>query len=208
MTHQTRAKTVPGLGNSALHSALPLPNILTALRLALAFVIAALIAGGARELAWIALVLMLIAAITDYLDGYIARRTGAQSDFGRVFDPVADKMLICGVLFAFASAGIVTGAALVPAIVILWRELFVSGLRDFMARRKLPLPVMAAAKWKTAVQMAAVLALTAGYAYPSAEQALATAGTGLLWAAASLSLYSACIYILSARRALQVWNQG
>jgi cardiolipin synthase len=179
-----------------------IPNMLTVARLVLVPVIALALIAQDTAPRWIPLALFLVAAVTDYFDGAIARSTRQTSIFGKVFDPIADKLLICGTLLALAWLGELPGPAIVPALLILWREMLVAGLRDFVAGAQARLPVSPLAKWKTAVQMAAVGALLAAPATTFAV-ALSTAGVVLLWLAAALSLYTGLAYGLAVARLMR-----
>src|SRR5471032_288897 len=146
-----------------------LPNALTILRIVLVpvFVIAFVIPGDAARL--VAFAVFVIAAVSDWLDGFAARKLKAGSDFGRMLDPIADKVLVAVALMMLVAEGTftrynaTTGALsllrLVPALIILAREILVSGLREFLAGTRVSVPVTAIAKFKTAVQMLAIGAM-------------------------------------------------
>ena len=137
----------------------PLPNSLTILRVALvpAFVAALFWRNDAGL--WTAFVLFVLAGATDAVDGLVARKLDAESEFGKMLDPIADKMMVAAALFMLVADGIVHGLHLIPAIVILCREILVSGLREFLAGADVSLPVTRVAKGKTALQMVAIGAL-------------------------------------------------
>ena len=101
-------------------------------------------------------------AVTDYLDGYYARIWNQQSAFGRMLDPIADKLLVASCLLMLAADGIIHGWSLWAAIVILCREILVSGLREYLAALRVSVPVTKLAKWKTTVQLVAIGFLLAG----------------------------------------------
>src|SRR6202789_2821908 len=148
-----------------------LPNALTILRIVLVpvFVVAFVIPGDAARL--VAFAVFALAAISDWLDGFAARKLKAGSDFGRMLDPIADKVLIAVALMMLVAEGTFrrvnpdTGDSvfsllrLVPALIILSREILVSGLREFLAGTRVSVPVTAIAKLKTAVQMVAIGAM-------------------------------------------------
>jgi len=139
-----------------------LPNILTVLRLFAAPGVAVMFLYFARPWAdWLALVLFLGAALTDFLDGYLARAWKQESDFGRMLDPIADKAMVAIALLVLTAISGMNPWILLPATVILFREVFVSGLREFLGSRAALLHVTRLAKWKTTVQMVAIAVLFA-----------------------------------------------
>jgi len=137
-----------------------LPNVLTVLRLVAAPGLALCFVAIARPAAdWIALMLFVTAAITDWLDGRIARRRNLTSRLGAMLDPIADKaMVVIAVAVVMALSGL-DGWIAVPATIILFREIFVSGLREYLGDAAGTLAVTRLAKWKTTVQMAALALL-------------------------------------------------
>lgn len=142
---------------------LNIPNMLT---LARVFAIPAIVATffvKEQWAAWTGVVLFALAGITDYMDGYLARHLKQGSCFGRVLDPIADKLLVGSVLVMLAYTGRLNEYCLIlPAVVILCREILVSGLREFLAEIKVGMPVTKLAKWKTTFQMIALPVLMAG----------------------------------------------
>ncbi|HEY8566641.1 MAG TPA: CDP-diacylglycerol--glycerol-3-phosphate 3-phosphatidyltransferase [Beijerinckiaceae bacterium] len=176
--------------------ALNLPNLLTYGRLAAVPAVVALLFWPRDDWArWVALTIFILAAVTDYLDGYFARLYGQQSALGRMLDPIADKLLVAACLLMLVYAGTIEGASVWAALVILCREILVSGLREFLAELKVSVPVSRVAKWKTALQLVAVGFLIAG---PAGEPILAgttSIGLTLLWAAALLTLYTGYDYL-------------
>jgi cardiolipin synthase len=139
-----------------------LPNILTLSRIAVIPVIVLLVAVGAPWAALSASLLFGAAGATDYLDGKLARERLQLSDFGRMLDPIADKLLVGATLMALVGFGHLPGLGIYPAIVIMLREIMVSGLREYLAEIRVGLPVTKLAKWKTGVQMVALGLLLAG----------------------------------------------
>ena len=113
-----------------------LPNYLTYARIAAVPLIMVLILADNAILRWLALILYIAAAVTDYYDGYFARKYGTVSSIGRMLDPIADKLLVAVLLLVFAFDGSFGGWDLIPATIILMREIFVSGLREFMGTEK------------------------------------------------------------------------
>ena len=176
--------------------ALNLPNILTYGRLAaVPAVVALLFWPQDRWSRWAALAIFVVAGVTDYLDGYFARAYAQQSVLGRMLDPIADKLLVAACLLMLVSDGTIAGWSLWAAIVILCREILVSGLREFLAELKVSVPVSRVAKWKTAVQLVAVGFLIAGPAGDSVLPGTTLVGIVLLWAAAILTLYTGWDYL-------------
>ena len=143
---------------------------------------------------WTALALFVIASLTDFLDGYLARIWNQTSNIGRMLDPIADKLLIASILLLLAADGTIAGWSTWAAITILCREILVSGLREYLAALKVSVPVTQIAKWKTTIQMVAIAFLLAG---PAGDQVLPyTTETGivLLWLAAVLTIYTGYDY--------------
>ena len=139
------------------------------------------------------------AGITDYLDGRIARNRQMQSDLGRMLDPIADKLLVGATLMVLAGHGRLPYHGLAPAIVILCREILVSGLREYLAGLAVGLPVTRLAKWKTGLQMAALGTLLAGDDGASVLHLgflpVGLIGIAMLWAAALLTLITGWDYL-------------
>jgi cardiolipin synthase (CMP-forming) len=143
---------------------------------------------------WAALSIFLVASFTDYLDGYLARAWQQQSNIGRMLDPIADKLLVASCLLLLAADGTIAGWTLWAAIIILCREILVSGLREYLADLKVSVPVTQLAKWKTTIQMVAVGFLLAGSAGDKILPYTSQAGITLLWVAAVLTLYTGYDY--------------
>jgi cardiolipin synthase len=146
-----------------------LPNLLTYGRIAAVPVVVALmfsqsIMQGGLWLRWVALAIFIIAGITDVLDGYFARTWDQQSLLGRMLDPIADKLLVASCLLMLAAEETIHGWSLLAAVIILCREILVSGLREFLAELRVSVPVTRLAKWKTTWQLVAVGFLIAGEA--------------------------------------------
>jgi cardiolipin synthase len=173
-----------------------LPNLLTYGRLAAVPLVVALLFWPAEYwMRWTALAIFIAAAITDFFDGYLARAWSQQSSLGRMLDPIADKLLVAATLLVLAADKVIAGWSLWAAIVILCREILVSGLREFLAELRVPVPVSTIAKWKTTLQLVAIGFLIAG---PAGEQILPGTthiGVVLLWAAAILTLYTGWDYL-------------
>jgi cardiolipin synthase len=171
-----------------------LPNLLTLFRIAAIPGIVALFFLESDLGKYLACGLFGIAAITDFFDGYLARAYGQQSSFGQFLDPVADKLLVASALFMATGFGQISGLTILPAVVILCREILVSGLREFLATLQISVPVSTLAKWKTMIQMFAIGFLIVG---DSGPDALATRMIGELglWAAAVLTLITGYDYL-------------
>ena len=137
-----------------------LPNLLTVMRLVAAPGIVIMFLYFSRPLAdWIALVLFLVAAISDWFDGYLARRWNQESKFGEMLDPIADKAMVIIALLIITGFSRMNSWVLLPAAMIMFREVFVSGLREFLGKSASLLTVTKLAKWKTALQMIAIATL-------------------------------------------------
>jgi CDP-diacylglycerol--glycerol-3-phosphate 3-phosphatidyltransferase len=172
-----------------------LPNALTLGRIVLIPVICWLVFISGPTAAWSAFALYAVAAISDFFDGYLARKWNVPSVFGRVFDPIADKLLVAALLVCLAASGRIGGLELVPAILIILRELLVSGLREYLAPLRISLPVSRLAKWKTTVQL---LALAGFLLLP--VRPLITPSIVLLWLAAALTLVTGWQYLRATLR--------
>ena len=173
---------------------LRLPNALTVLRILLVpvFALAFMVPGETGRLA--AFAIFCLAGISDMLDGFAARKLQASSEFGRMLDPIADKILVSIALMMLVARHILSGLELVPALVILAREILVSGLREFLATASVSVPVTRVAKFKTVLQMISIGAMILG---PSAEKIWPSAvdlAYGLLWTAAALTVYTGLAY--------------
>jgi cardiolipin synthase len=181
-----------------------LPNVLTLSRIAtipfLVVLVALHTAGGDFS----ACIVFSIAAITDYLDGRIARDRRQTSDFGRMLDPIADKLLVGATLMMLVGTARLSPWGLYPAIVIMLREILVSGLREYLAGVRVGMPVTWLAKWKTGVQMAALGTLLAGDSTAGllglSWLPVSTIGEAMLWAAALLTLVTGWDYLVAGLR--------
>lgn len=140
------------------------------------------------------------AAVTDYLDGYFARAWKQQSKLGRIFDPIADKLLVASTILLLVAFRRVAGFDVLAALVILCREVLVSGLREFLAELRAKLPVSRLAKWKTGMQMTALGFLIVGDAAPTAFLPVVLIGEVLLWIAAVLTLITGYDYLAEGLR--------
>ena len=133
-----------------------IPNILTSFRCLSALIVPLLIIYGDEIGAKLAPIIFIIAGITDYFDGYFARKFNVISNFGKIIDPVADKMLVIGTLFALSSENFFDYYyTFIPAFIIILREIFITGLREQVSKDKINLNVSMLAKWKTTIQLIA-----------------------------------------------------
>lgn len=184
---------------------LALPNILTYARIAAVPVVVGLlfwqsIFAGELWLRWVALAVFIAAAITDFFDGYLARAWGQQSSLGRMLDPIADKLLVAACLLILAAGTTIRGWALLAAVIILCREVLVSGLREYLAELRVGVPVTTLAKWKTLGQLVAIGFLIAGEAGEKVLPYTIEIGITLLWLAALVTLYTGWDYLRAGLR--------
>lgn len=171
------------------------PNVLTYARIAAVPALVACLFMGTEGGRWAAFWLFAAAAATDWLDGYLARRLEQQSTLGRMLDPIADKLIVGAALIMLVHDRTLDGWSIWAAIVILCREILVSGLREFLAELNVKIHVTNLAKWKTGVQMVALAALIAGPAAEKIVPGVSTAGMVLLWIAAGLTLWTGYDYL-------------
>ncbi len=181
-----------------------LPNLLTLSRIAAIPLLVALVAVRTPASDFLACIVFSAAAITDYFDGRIARGRRQLSDIGRMLDPIADKLLVGAALMLLAGQERLSAWGLYPAIVILLREILVSGLREYLAGLRVGLPVTGLAKWKTGFQMGALGTLLAG---DSSARLLhlqflpvAAIGEAMLWIAAGLTIWTGWDYLVASLR--------
>ena len=172
-----------------------IPNLLTLSRIALiAAIYLALQLDGAHSY-WLAVGFYTLAALSDFLDGWLARKMHHISAFGQMLDPIADKLMVAAVLVMLIANYTLSGWHIIAVLIILLREIFVSGLREYLTQSNIELPVSPMAKIKTAVQMIALGFLLSG---PAGVAVLAQAhliGLALLWLAAVLTLYTGYDYL-------------
>jgi CDP-diacylglycerol--glycerol-3-phosphate 3-phosphatidyltransferase len=201
-----------------------IPNMLTGLRLALALFMFLALAAAAGDVPWLGDTLtqptqfalerwafwaFVVAAVTDFFDGALARRLSATSKWGAILDPIADKVLVCGAVLGLMSLGS-NPQVVLPAALILFREFTVSALREVAAGKGITLPVTLLAKWKTTLQLTALgaellVACWASFglsADPAVQGPVTLVAHGLLWIAAAVTLITGVQYWEQARRAL------
>ncbi|MFS0770719.1 CDP-diacylglycerol--glycerol-3-phosphate 3-phosphatidyltransferase [Sphingomonas sp. 1P08PE] len=174
---------------------LTLPNLLTLSRIvALPLLVGLLWWPGWAAGYGIAFALYCLMGITDYFDGYLARSNGAVSRLGVFLDPIADKIMVAAVILMLVGTRDIAGPHLIAALVILLREIAVSGLREFLAPLHVSMPVSKLAKWKTTLQLVSLGALILGGALPAAEWIKAV-GLASLWGAAVLTVITGWDYL-------------
>lgn len=182
---------------------LTLPNILTLSRIVIIPVVVATFFFDSHAMRWTACALFTIAGVTDFFDGYLARRANQVSSFGRFLDPIADKLLVASVLLLIVAFDRVGPWSYLPALVILLREIMVSGLREFLAELHVSVPVTTLAKAKTTVQMVALGFLIVGSASPIWIPAELIGEIGI-WIAAGITLITGYDYLKSGLRYMAV----
>ncbi|HYS47327.1 MAG TPA: CDP-diacylglycerol--glycerol-3-phosphate 3-phosphatidyltransferase [Xanthobacteraceae bacterium] len=183
------------------------PNMLTYARIAAVPAVVACmywsdILQGGLWLRWIALAIFIAAGVTDFFDGYFARAWAQHSSFGRMLDPIADKLLVASCLLMLAANDTIRGWSLWAAIVILCREILVSGLREYLAELRVSVPVTRLAKWKTTAQLVAIGFLLLGEAGDLIIPVVTPIGLTLLWLSALVTLYTGWDYFRAGVRHL------
>jgi CDP-diacylglycerol--glycerol-3-phosphate 3-phosphatidyltransferase/cardiolipin synthase len=182
-----------------------LPNVLTYARiLAVPALVACLSLLKGDFARWSAFGLFVAAALTDWLDGYLARAWEQQTTLGRMLDPIADKLIVGAALLMLVHAKTIDGWSIWAAVVILCREILVSGLREFLAELNVKVHVTQLAKWKTSMQMVALAILLAGPAADKIIPGITETGLAFLWLAAVLTLWTGYDYLKAGiRHAMQ-----
>ncbi len=186
--------------------ALSLPNVLTYLRIAAvpAFVASLTLLEG-NIARYTAFALFAGACLTDWLDGYLARAWEQQSALGRMLDPIADKLLVGAALLMLVHDRTIEGASIWAAVIVLCREILVSGLREYLAELNVKVHVTQLAKWKTTMQMVALSILLIGPTLVPYQVGITNIGTGFLWLAAMLTLLTGYDYLKAALRHAVDW---
>ena len=175
---------------------LSFPNVLTYGRIVAVPVLAAIfLMAGRTEWRWLAVGIFAVACFTDWLDGHLARVWGQQSRLGRMLDPIADKLLVGATLLLLVHDNTIDSVHIAAALIILCREILVSGLREFLAELNVKIHVTQLAKWKTTLQMFALGVLLAGPAGDKAVAGVTALGLALLWVAALLTLWTGFDYL-------------
>jgi len=179
-----------------------LPNLLTLSRILVVPLVVGLLYLPGDFWRWVACALYTLACVTDYFDGQIARSMQQTSALGRFLDPIADKLLVASVIVIMVATEQIAGFTVLAGLVILCREILVSGLREYLAELKVGVPVTTIAKWKTTVQMVALGVLIVGDAGPD-WLPVRSIGEGLLWIAAALTLVTGYDYLRTGLRHMQ-----
>ena len=185
---------VPASQNHAIMT--NLPNLLTVGRIALIPPFVGLFHVSGDAAIWAVFALFIAAAISDFFDGWLARRLGQTSEFGRIFDPIADKLVVAAALIMLVAS---ERAVVIPVVAILCREMLLSGVREGLAGRT-DLPVSRLGKWKTASQMVAIALLLVAPGLASLAAPVQQAGDAAPWLAALLSWLSAGLYLRAVLR--------
>jgi cardiolipin synthase (CMP-forming) len=171
-----------------------LPNLLTLSRIGAIPAIVALFWVEGDAARWVMLGVYTLACVTDFLDGYFARSMKIHSNLGQFLDPVADKLLVGALIFMLVAFDRLSGLSILPGLIILCREILVSGLREFLAELRVGMPVSKLAKWKTAIQMFTLGFLIVGDASPDAIPSVLIGDIGI-WMAAVLTLVTGYDYL-------------
>ena len=173
-----------------------IPNVLTIGRILIAPILVVVFYFPGELSDWLSCIVFVIAAFTDYLDGFFARLYKQQSKFGELLDPIADKVLVATALALLLMSQTINGIHVVAAIIIITREILISGLREFLAKAKIYIPVTSLSKGKTVIQMIAISILLAG---DSGDKFLFNYGIELgiylLWMSAILTLWTGYAYL-------------
>ena len=167
------------------------PNLITIARILAIIPIVWLVMNGDIVLRLVALIIYVIAAASDWLDGYLARAWNQYSPLGRMLDPIADKLLVGILIAALAWDGSFSGWDMIPACAILFREFFIPGLREFLGNIKIVLPVTWLAKWKTTLQLVALAIVLLERIIPG----LGLVSDIVLWGAALLTVWTGFQYL-------------
>jgi cardiolipin synthase len=184
-----------GASPSAAAGALSVPNLLTYGRIAAAPLVGATFFIEGNLGPWLAFTIFVAASVTDFFDGYIARIWKQQSALGRMLDPIADKLLVSVSILVLVADGMLAGYTIWAAIIVLMREIFVSGLREFLAELRVSVPVTRLAKWKTTMQLIAIAALLVAPALQRAKSGIIIdLGLSFFWVAALVTLYTGYDY--------------
>ena len=173
---------------------LNISNILTLTRIIVIPIIVACIYLKSPWYGWIAFILFCLASITDYFDGYLARLRNEVSNLGTFLDPIADKLLVSAVILILTSKEVIADWETIPALIILLREIAVSGLREYLAGIKVSIPVSRIAKLKTFLQLSALAILILSESTVDLTLILYL-GKIFLWLAGILTLYTAYDYV-------------
>ena len=171
-----------------------IPNIITFVSIILIPIILYLLFSENPNIVLLAGALFIISSISDYFDGYLARTLNQSSKLGTLLDPIADKLLIASVIVVLVDTDVITNIHVIPAIIILLREIAISGLREFLAKLNTEMPVSKLAKYKTTFQMISlsILIISLGF---ELNDLLWNIGLVTLWIAAIITLLSGYNYM-------------
>ena len=178
---------------------LKIPNILTIGRIILVpiFIVAFYLPGSMGD--WIPFFIFILASFTDFLDGLLARLYKEESKLGELLDPIADKIIVTSALFLLVMDGTIKEFEIIAAIIIMIREILISGLREFLAKVQVTMPVSKLAKFKTFIQMFAIATLLTGESGNKiinfGDYNIHSIGIILLWVAAFLTIYTGYDYV-------------
>mgnify|MGYP001397906049 FL=1 len=180
-----------------------MPNLLTVLRIIFASLIALILIFFDSKMAYfISFILFSLAGVTDYFDGWLARKKGQISDLGRMLDPIADKILVISTFIILMSNNVIEGFNAIAAFIIIYREIFISGLREFLGNKSLVVKVTKLAKWKTAIQFITILVFLGSqvinnfYMYTDIINIfIEFTCTLLIWITSLISLYTGINYL-------------
>lgn len=186
-----------------------LPNLLTLSRIASIPLLVATFYIDSPLGNWLGLAILTVAGFTDFFDGYLARALSQQSMLGKFLDPIADKLLVSSLILMLVAFNRIPGIAILPAVVILCREILVSGLREFLAGAQVGMPVSKLAQWKTTLQMFMLGFLMVGSVGPMFGP-LTTTDVGVigLWIAAALTLITGYDYLRAGLRHVDEMDRG
>ena len=180
-----------------------MPNLLTVLRIIFASLIALILIFFDSKIAYfISFILFSLAGVTDYFDGWLARKKGQISDLGRMLDPIADKILVISTFIILMTNNVIEGFNAIAALIIIYREIFISGLREFLGNKSLVVKVTKLAKWKTAIQFITILVFLGSqvinnfYMYTDIINIfIEFTCTLLIWITSLISLYTGINYL-------------
>ena len=183
-----------------------MPNLLTIIRIIFASLIALILIFSDSKMAYfISFILFALAGITDYFDGWLARKRNQISDLGRMLDPIADKILVISTFIILMSNNVIDGFNVIAALIIIYREIFISGLREFLGNKSFVVKVTKLAKWKTAIQFITILAFLGSqvindfYMYTFIINIfIEFTCTLLIWITSLISLFTGINYLRSA----------
>ena len=180
-----------------------MPNLLTIIRIIFASLIALILIFSDSKMAYfISFILFSLAGVTDYFDGWLARKKGQISDLGRMLDPIADKILVISTFIILMTNNVIEGFNAIAALIIIYREIFISGLREFLGNKSLVVKVTKLAKWKTAIQFITILVFLGSqvinnfYMYTDIINIfIEFTCTLLIWITSLISLYTGINYL-------------